>query len=339
MPHSSREIHLVRRPEGAATPDDFELVTSEVRDPREGELLVRNRWMSVDPAMRPRMDDRPSYAPPYQIGAAPDGGAIGEVLVSHDPRYSPGDLVRHRLGWRELAVIKADLALPVDPTLAPEQAFLGILGMPGLTAYAGLVALGRVEPGDVVFVSAAAGAVGSAVGQMARLLGASTVIGSAGGPAKVAHLTDDLGFDAAIDYRSQNVREELGKLAPDGIDIYFDNVGGEQLEAALDHLALHARIVVCGMIAQYQSAEPPVGPRNLVNLIIKRASMHGLLVVDHVDLRSEFLRNASTWLADGELHYRETVVDGLENAPHALIDMLSGHNVGKMLVRLTDNKS
>lgn len=336
MTQTSREIHLVDRPVGVPTLDTFRLVETEIAEPGDGEVLVRNHWMSVDPAMRGRMDDRPSYIEPFAVGEALEGGAVGEVIASRSDRHAVGDLVLHGLGWRDLALLPGKRAAPIDATLAPEQAFLGILGMPGLTAYAGLIRLAKIKPGDVVFVSAAAGAVGSAVGQMARQLGASRVIGSAGGPQKVAHVLDAFGFDAVIDYKAGKIRKQLKQAAPDGIDVYFDNVGGEHLEVAIGALRTHGRIVICGMISQYNATEPPAGPRNLVRLIQTRGSIHGLLVLDHGDLRDQFISEVSAWIRDGSLAYDETVVAGLENAPQAFLDLLAGKNTGKMLVRLAD---
>ncbi|WP_210491456.1 NADP-dependent oxidoreductase [Patulibacter sp. SYSU D01012] len=334
MSTTSREIHLAERPVGTPTPDTFRLVETELPDPGEGQILVRNRWMSVDPAMRGRMDDRPSYVAPFEVGAALEGGAVGEVVMSNASSHAPGDLVLHGAGWRDYALLPAKRAAHVDPAAGPAQAFLGILGMPGLTAYSGLVRSGSIREGDVVFVSAAAGAVGSAVGQMARKLGASRVIGSAGGPEKVRHVVEDLGFDACIDYKAGSVRRQLKEHAPDGVDLYFDNVGGDHLEAAIGALRLHGRIVICGMISQYNATEPPAGPRNLVRLIQTRGTIQGLLVLDHYDLRDEFVERVGGWLRAGELRYEETVVDGLENAPQAFLDLMAGRNRGKMLVRL-----
>jgi len=331
---TSREIRLAQRPVGVPQPDVFELVETEVPEPADGEVVVRNHWMSVDPAMRGRMDDRPSYAPPFQVGHPLEGGAVGEIVASNSPDHAVGDLVLHGLGWRELAVLPGRRTAPVDASIAPEQAFLGILGMPGLTAYSGLVRIARVQEGDVVFVSAAAGAVGSAVGQMARQLGASKVVGSAGGPDKVRHVVEDLGFDACIDYKAGRVRKQLKEHAPDGIDVYFDNVGGEHLEVAVGALKLHGRIAVCGMISQYNATEPPAGPRNLARLIQTRGTIQGFLVLDQYDLRDEFVQRAGAWIRDGHLKYEETVVEGLENAPTAMVDLLAGANTGKMLVRI-----
>ncbi|MEV4421689.1 NADP-dependent oxidoreductase [Patulibacter sp. NPDC049589] len=334
MTHQSREIHLAQRPVGVPAPEDFALVETEVPEPADGEILVRNHWMSVDPAMRGRMDDRPSYAEPFQIGQPLHGGAVGEVIASRSDRHAVGDLVLHGLGWRDLALLPGKRAAPVDASVAPEQAFLGVLGMPGLTAYAGLVRVAKVQEGDVVFVSAAAGAVGSAVGQMARQLGASRVIGSAGGPEKARHVVEDLGFDACIDYKAGRVRKQLKEHAPDGIDVYFDNVGGEHLEVAIGALRMRGRIAICGMISQYNATEPPAGPRNLVRLIQIRGTIQGLLVLDHGDLRDEFIDRVGAWIRDGVLRYDETVVEGLEHAPDALRDLLAGKNTGKMLVHV-----
>ncbi len=336
MTQTGREIQLTERPVGTPTLDAFRIVETTLADPGDGEILVRNRWMTVDPAMRGRMDDRPSYIEPFTVGAALEGGAVGEVIASRSDRHAVGDLVLHGLGWRDLALLPGKRAAPVDPSLAPEQTFLGILGMPGLTAYAGLVRVAQVKEGDVVFVSAAAGAVGSAVAQIARKLGASRVIGSAGGPEKVEHALDRFGFDAVIDYKAGRIRKQLKQAAPDGIDVYFDNVGGEHLEVAIGALRNHGRIVICGMISQYNATEPPAGPRNLVRLIQTRGRIEGLLVLDHGDLRDQFVTDVSGWIADGSLRYDETIVDGLEHAPQAFLDLLAGKNTGKMLVRITD---
>jgi NADPH-dependent curcumin reductase CurA len=334
MDRTAREIHLRQRPHGEPTPDDFELVTRELPEPGEGELLVRNHWISVDPYMRGRMSDRPSYMPPYEVGEALDGGAVGEVLASGDERFAPGDLVLHGLGWRDLALVPARRAQKIDTTIVPEQTFLGALGMTGLTAYAGLVEVAPVSDGDVVLISSAAGAVGSIAGQLARMLGAARVIGIAGGPEKVRYVTEELGFDSAIDYKQGNVARALRAIAPDGIDVFFDNVGGEQLEAAIGSLRLHGRIAMCGAISQYNATTPSPGPRNLARLIGTRGTIRGMLVRDHTHLRDRFVEQVSGWLTSGQLNYRETVVEGLESAPQAFIDLLRGANVGKMLVRV-----
>ncbi len=330
-----REIRLAERPDGWPTAANFELATAPVPDLADGQILVRNQIMSVDPYMRGRMNDVKSYVPPFQVGAAMDGGAVGEVIGSRSPDRAVGDLVLHALGWREYAVLDAAQSVPVDAQLAPPSAYLGVLGTTGLTAYAGLVTIAALKPGDVVFVSGAAGAVGSVAGQMARLLGASRVVGSAGSAEKVAHLTDDLGFDAAFNYKDGPVAGQLREAAPDGVDVYFDNVGGDHLEAAIGAMRQYGRAAICGAISQYNDTAPPPGPRNMAKLIGWRLTLRGFIVTDHYDLRDEFVSRTAGWLADGSLKHRETFVDGLENAPEAFLGMLRGENTGKMLVRIT----
>ncbi|MGA8117357.1 MAG: NADP-dependent oxidoreductase [Actinocatenispora sp.] len=331
---TGREIRLASRPDGWPTPDNFELVTADVPELADGQILVRNQLMSVDPYMRGRMNDVKSYVPPFAVGAAMDGAAVGEVVASRSADRPEGTLVLHGLGWREYAVLEPKHATPIDPNLAPVSAYLGVLGTTGLTAYAGLVAVAALQPGEVVFVSGAAGAVGSVAGQMARLLGASRVIGSAGSAEKVAHVRDDLGFDAAFNYKDGKVHDLLRDAAPDGVDVYFDNVGGDHLEAAISSMRRNGRVAICGAISQYNEKSAPPGPRNLAMLIAKRLTLRGFLVFDHHDLRDEFLNRTAGWLADGSLKYRETFVDGLENAPEAFLGVLRGDNTGKMLVRL-----
>ncbi|MBM0227861.1 MULTISPECIES: NADP-dependent oxidoreductase [Micromonospora] len=330
---TNREIHLASRPQGWPTAENFRLVTTEVPTPGPGQIVVRNQFMSVDPYMRGRMNDVKSYVPPFQLDAPLDGGAIGEVVASEAEGIKPGDTVLHGLGWREYALLDAKAARKVDPSLAPVSAYLSVLGMTGLTAYAGLLDVAAMKPGETVFVSGAAGAVGSMVGQIAKLRGASRVIGSAGSAAKVERLKA-LGFDAAFDYHDGPVRESLKAAAPDGIDVYFDNVGSEHLEAAISALNLHGRVAICGMIAQYNSSEPPAAPRNLALVIGKRLTLRGFLVGDHGHLRDQFVQEMSGWLRDGRISYDETVVDGIENAPAAFLGVLRGENLGKMLVRV-----
>ncbi|MEU1886220.1 NADP-dependent oxidoreductase [Micromonospora sp. WMMD987] len=330
---SNREIHLASRPQGWPTADNFRLVSTEVPTPGPGQIVVRNQFMSVDPYMRGRMNDVKSYVPPFALDAPLDGGAIGEVVAGEADGIRVGDTVLHGLGWREYAVVDGRSARRVDPDVAPVSAYLSVLGMTGLTAYAGLLDVAAMKPGETVFVSGAAGAVGSMVGQIAKLRGAGRVVGSAGSPAKVARLTA-LGFDAAFDYHDGPVRDALRAAAPDGIDVYFDNVGGEHLEAAIGAMNLHGRAAICGMIAQYNSAEPPAAPRNLALVIGKRLTLRGFLVGDHGDLRDQFVTEVGGWLREGRLSYDETIVDGIENAPDAFLGLLRGENLGKMLVRL-----
>ncbi|WP_262282472.1 NADP-dependent oxidoreductase [Micromonospora sp. MA102] len=330
---ANREIHLASRPQGWPTADNFRLVTTEVPTPGPGQLVVRNQFMSVDPYMRGRMNDVKSYVPPFRLDAPLDGGAVGEVVASEAEGFAPGDVVLHGLGWREYALVDAKGARKVDPGLAPVTAYLGVLGMTGLTAYAGLLDVAAMKPGETVFVSGAAGAVGSMVGQIAKLRGAGRVVGSAGSPAKVERLRA-LGFDAAFDYHDGPVRDQLRAAAPDGVDVYFDNVGGEHLEAAIGAMNLHGRAAICGMISQYNATEPPAAPRNLALLIGKRLTLRGFLVGDHGHLREQFVQEMAGWLRDGRISYDETVVDGIERAPEAFLGLLRGENLGKMLVRV-----
>ena len=329
-----REVRLASRPVGWPTPEDFALVESELPALTDGQIRVRNTVMSVDPYMRGRMSAAKSYAAPYELGVAMTGGAVGVVEQTRAAGFAVGDHVLHGLGWREVAVLDATAARTVDVSLAPDSAYLGVLGMTGLTAYAGLTRIAEIRPGDVVFVSGAAGAVGSVAGQIAKALGASRVIGSAGSAEKVRHVVEDLGFDAAFDYKDGPVSRQLRAAAPDGIDVYFDNVGGEHLEAAIGSLSLGGRIAVCGMISGYNDTEPAPGPRNLVRLIQTRGRIQGFLVGDHYDLAREYAGRAAEWLADGRLQSRETVVDGIDHAVDALLGVLRGENTGKMVVRL-----
>jgi NADPH-dependent curcumin reductase CurA len=329
-----REVRLLSRPVGWPTHDDFEVVESQVPDLAEGQVRVRNTVMSVDPYMRGRMSAARSYADPYELGEALTGGAVGVVEESRADGFAIGDHVLHGLGWREVAVLDAKAGRKVDP-VAPDSAYLGVLGMTGLTAYVGLTRIAEITPGDVVFVSGAAGAVGSAVGQIAKALGASRVIGSAGSAEKVRHVVEDLGFDAAFDYKAGPVSKQLREAAPDGIDIYFDNVGGEHLEAAIGSLRLGGRVAVCGMISVYNDTEASPGPRNLARLIQTRGRIQGFLVGDHADLAGEYAGRAAGWLASGELQSRETFVDGIDHAVDAFLGVLRGDNTGKMVVRLS----
>jgi len=333
-PASPREVRLAASHVGWQTHDDFAVVESELPELADGQLRVRNIVMSVDPYMRGRMSAAKSYAAPYQVGEAMTGGAVGVVEESRADGFAVGEHVLHGLGWREVAVLDASGARVVDVSAAPASAYLGVLGMTGLTAYVGLTRIAQVKPGDVVFVSGAAGAVGSAVGQIAKALGASRVIGSAGSAEKVRHVVEDLGFDAAFSYRDGPVSPQLREAAPDGIDVYFDNVGGEHLEAAIGSLRLGGRIAVCGMISGYNDTEPAPGPRNLGRLIQTRGRIEGFLVGDHYDLAREYAGLAAQWLGDGRLQSRETFADGIDSAVDAFLGVLRGENTGKMVVRL-----
>jgi NADPH-dependent curcumin reductase CurA len=331
----TREWQLAARPTGEPTPEDFRLVELERPDPTEGQVVVRMIAMSVDPYMRGRMRLGPSYAAPWEVGEVMKGGAVGRVVASRAPDVPEGALVLTDAAWRDVAVLDAREVrqLPATEDL-PLTWSLGILGMPGLTAYAGLFRVAGFREGDAVFVSGAAGAVGSAVGQFAKLRGASAVIGSAGTPEKVAWLRE-IGFTAAFDYHDGRVEDLLAQAAPDGIDVYFDNVGGEHLEAALGALHVHGRAALCGSISGYNATEAVPGPRNFSALMVsKRLAVTGLLVGDHTDLRGEFVETVTGWIRSGELVVRETVYEGLENAVPAFLDLLNGANTGKMVVRL-----
>jgi NADPH-dependent curcumin reductase CurA len=334
IPTTGREVHLVARPVGEPRPADFALVEAPVTAPGPGRILVRNGWLSVDPYMRGRMNDVPSYVPPFQLGAVMDGGAVGTVIASESAEVPVGATVLHRLGWREYATLDAGHARIVDTALAPAQAYLGVLGITGLTAYAGLKEIAPVREGDVVFVSGAAGAVGSIAGQLAKRLGAARVIGSAGGPEKCRRLTEEFGYDAAIDYRAGSVAGQLTEAAPDGVDVYFDNVGGDHLRAAISAMRPHGRIALCGAIAQYNATSPVPGPDNLALAIGKRLTLRGYIVGDHQHLAEEYIRQAAAWMRDGSLRTEETVVDGIDHAVDAFLGLLRGANTGKMLVRL-----
>jgi NADPH-dependent curcumin reductase CurA len=329
-----REVQLVSRPVGWPTHDDFALVESAPAELTDGQVRVRNEVMSVDPYMRGRMSDAKSYAEPYALGEAMHGGAVGVVTESKADGIALGDHVLHGLGWREEAVLDGSAVRVVDTSVAPASAYLGVLGMTGLTAYAGLTRIAKIKEGDVVFVSGAAGAVGSVVGQVARALGASRVIGSAGSQEKVDHLLNDLGFDAAFNYKDGKVSALLREAAPDGIDVYFDNVGGEHLEAAIGSLRLGGRIAICGAISVYNDTEPTPGPRNLPRLIQTRGTITGFLVGDHWDLAGEYAKRAAGWIAEGRLTSRETFADGIDGAVDAFLGVLRGENTGKMVVRL-----
>ncbi|MEU7566072.1 NADP-dependent oxidoreductase [Streptomyces fradiae] len=334
LPTSGREWHLVSRPNGWPVPEDFALREAPVSAPGEGRVLVRNLHFSVDPYMRGRMNDVKSYVPPFQLDQPMEGGAVGEVIASNAEGIEVGDHVLHGLGWREYAEVEARHAVKVDGSAAPLTAYLGVLGMTGLTAYAGLLETASFKEGDAVFVSGAAGAVGSQVGQIARLKGASRVIGSAGSDEKVKRLVEEYGFDAAFNYKNGPVAEQLKAAAPDGIDVYFDNVGGEHLEAAISALNVHGRVTVCGMIAQYNATEPTPAPRNLALVIGKRLRLQGMMVRDHAALQSRFVEEVSGWLRSGDLKYDETVVEGMENGVDAFLGLLRGENTGKMIVSL-----
>lgn len=329
----SREIHLRNRPVGMPEPDDFELVTVDVSDPADGEVTVRNLYMSVDPYMRGRMRDRESYVPPFQIGEVLSGGAVGKVVASEHPDFEPGDVVFSRKGWREAFTGPGEELRRLGEISAPPSAYLGVLGMPGRTAYVGLLEVGALEDGETVLVSGAAGAVGSVVGQIAKLKGCR-VVGSAGSRKKIDWLTGELGFDHAFDYNEGRLREQIQEGAPEGVDVYYDNVGGDLLEAAISEMRQFGRIVLCGAISMYNATEPPPGPRNLPRAIGMGLTLRGFLVGHFPELAEDFRRDMESWVESGEVKYRETVFEGIERAPEAFIGLFTGANIGKMVVRL-----
>ncbi len=336
---ASREIRLKKRPMGIPTNDNFELVEVQVPDPNDGEFLVRNIWMSVDPYMRGRMTERKSYVPPFELGKPLDGACIGKVVESKNNQFAVGDYVLGMNGWREYWISDGSSnsgATKIDSNLGPIQFFLGIFGMPGLTAYIGLLKIGQLKEGETVFVSAASGAVGSVVCQIAKAKGCY-VIGSAGSKEKVSWLINDARIDYAFNYKEfkDDISTELGKAyQSDGIDLYFDNVGGKHFEAALDHMKTFGRIILCGMISQYNATSPTPGPANIFLAITKRLKLQGFIVRDHYDMLNQFHADMTKWVNEGKIKWKETVFEGLENAPKAFIALFNGENFGKTLVKI-----
>jgi NADPH-dependent curcumin reductase CurA len=295
---------------------------------------VRSQWLSLDPYMRGRMSEARSYAKPTEVGEPMTAQAVGEVVESNDPRFAPGDTVVGQLGWQEYAVARGGTLRKVDPELAPPQTALHVLGATGLTAYFGLYDVGRPRPGDAVVVSAASGAVGQVVGQLAKIVGCGPVVGLAGSTEKVADLTELYGYDVGIDYKQDDVNARLKEACPNGVDVYFDNVGGAISETVFRRLALHARVPICGQVSQYNLTEPELVPRSLAFLVVFRARLEGFLINDYVHRFPEGLQRLGRWLAEGKLRYREDVTEGLENAPAAFMGMLRGENRGKTLVKI-----
>ncbi|HYD49716.1 MAG TPA: NADP-dependent oxidoreductase [Terriglobales bacterium] len=336
MTQRNREIHLKSRPVGMPTAENFELVETEMPRPGRGQFLVRNLWMSVDPYMRGRMMDRKSYVPPFAIGQPLDGGSVGEVIESQHDGFAAGEYVCGFAngGWREYHLSDGTMMQKIDPSVAPLQAYLGVLGMPGLTAYTSLLRIGEPKPAETVFVSAAAGAVGSVVCQIAKLKGCR-VVGSAGSQEKIRWLTQEAGIDAAVDYKTcGNLLEAVGAACPKGIDIYYDNVGGLHLEVALELMNKYGRLVECGMISMYNDTAPPPGPHNLVYVVGKSLKMQGFIVSDFLDMVPSFFTDMGSWVREGKIRWQETVVEGIANAPQAFLGLFRGDNLGKMLVRL-----
>lgn len=327
----NREVRLAARPHGFPKDSDFELAETPIPEPGDGEVLVRNVWLSVDPYMRSRMSEVKSYAANFEVGECMTGGAVGQVIESRSDKLAVGDWVNSMNGWREYFTADGGSLMKIDPELAPVSKALGVLGLTGFTAYVGLLDLGQPKEGETVFVSAASGAVGSIVGQIAKVKGCRTV-GSAGSAEKVAR-AKEVGFDEAFNYKEQRPGEALDRLCPDGIDVYFENVGGEHLEAVLPRMRLFGRVVLCGLISQYNDTEMRPGP-SLVPALTNRLTIRGFIISDHFDRLADFLRDMGQWVREGQIVDEETVVDGIENAPAAFMGLLRGENRGKMLVKV-----
>jgi NADPH-dependent curcumin reductase CurA len=336
----SREIRLKSRPEGVPTADNFMLAEVNVPEPGPGQVLVRNSYMSVDPYMRGRMMDRKSYVPPFQIGEALSGGAVGQVVASNGGPFKVGDHVMNMSGWREWFVSDGAGMMPIPPIPGiGVQTYLGAFGMPGLTAYAGLMRIAELKDGERVFVSAASGAVGAVVCQIAKNKGCR-VVGSAGSDEKCNYLTGELGIDAAINYKTcGDLNAAVARAMPEGIDVYFDNVGGAHLEAAIGNMRQFGRLAECGMIEQYNATGPAPGPRNLIMVVGLSLTMRGFIVSNHFDMMGDFLRDMAGWAAAGKMKWREDITDGIENAPAAFMGLFKGENFGKKLVRVGPDKA
>ena len=328
----NRQILLKSRPEGAPSLDNFELTESPVREPGEGEVLTRTLYLSLDPYMRGRMSAAKSYAKPAEVGQPMVGGTVGEIVASRNPKYAVGDIVLGYGGWQEYALSTGAGLRKLDPAVAPVSTALGVLGMPGMTAYVGLLEIGQPKPGETIVVAAASGAVGSVVGQIGKITGCRTV-GIAGGAEKCRFVTEELGFDACVDHRAPDFAKQLEAACPKGIDVYFENVGGAVQQTVWPLLNDFARIPVCGLIAQYNATRPMPGP-DMFSVLRKRLLLRGFIVWDFAAKEADFLRDVSEWIRTGRLKYREDIVDGLENAPAAFLGLLQGKNFGKMLVRI-----
>jgi NADPH-dependent curcumin reductase len=338
MAETARRIVLASRPVGDPKPSDFRLEDAAVPQAGPGQVLLRTRWLSLDPYMRGRMSDAPSYAKPVEIGGVIEAGTVSEVIASHNERFKPGDIVLSRSGWQTHEVSEGKGLRKLDPKLAPVSTAVGVLGMPGMTAYTGLLEIGKPQPGETVVVSAASGAVGSVVGQIAKIKGARAV-GIAGGPDKCRYVKEELGFDDCVDHRAPDLAERLKAACPNGIDVYFENVGSPVFDAVVALLNTFARIPVCGLIAQYNMTDLPPGPNRVPQLfraiLTKRLTIRGFIVTDFAARHEDFLRDVSTWIKEGCIKYREDVVEGIENAPEAFMGLLKGKNFGKLLVKVS----
>ncbi|HLG49680.1 MAG TPA: NADP-dependent oxidoreductase [Reyranella sp.] len=334
LPNTYRRVVLVRRPPGEPAESDFRVEEVPMPEPKHGEVLVKVAYLSLDPYQRGRMRDAASYAAPVGLGEVMTGGIVGEVVKSNNPRFAVGDIVEDRLGWQEYAIGGAATMRKVDPSLAPISTANGVLGMPGMTAYFGLLEVGQPKPGETIVVSAASGAVGQVVGQIGKIMGCR-VVGIAGGARKCTFVTGELGFDACVDYKAEkDLDAALRAACPNGIDVYFDNVGGEISDAVLRNINFFGRVALCGSISQYNAATPPMGPRLLGTFVGKRVRAQGFIVTDYAGKYEAAMRTMGEWIKNGRLKYREDVVQGIENAPRAFIGLLRGENFGKLLVKM-----
>jgi NADPH-dependent curcumin reductase len=328
----NKQVLLASRPQGRVTEANFRIVEATLGQPKAGEVLVKNEWLSLDPYMRGRMNDVKSYVPPVQIGEVMVGQTVGSVIESRDPEFAVGDKVLTQLGWQLYGVVKASDARKIDARRAPASYYLGVLGMPGVTAWFGLFDIGQPKARETLVVSAASGAVGSVVGQLAKIAGCR-VVGIAGGRAKCDYVVSELGFDVCLDYKAGGLLEALHAACPAGVDVHFENVGGEILDTLLRVMNVRSRIVVCGLIAEYNATEP-YRYRNLRSVLVNRIRMQGMIVFDWKDRYGEAIAGLAARLAEGKLKYRESVVEGIDNAPRGLIALLDGENFGKQLVKL-----
>ncbi|MEK6374113.1 MAG: NADP-dependent oxidoreductase [Acidobacteriota bacterium] len=331
---NNTQVLFTRRPEGMPAEDNFDIVTTPLREPGDGEVLRRTIYLSVDPYMRGRMSTQKSYVEGATLGDTMVGQTVSQVMASNNPRFEPGDIVLTNDGWQAYGLSDGKGLRKIDPAAAPISWSLGVLGMVGLTAYVGLLDIGKPKEGETVVVSAAAGAVGSIVGQIAKIKGCRAV-GIAGSDEKCAVVVRELGFDACVNYKTQDLNAALKEACPDGVDIYFDNVGGAVLETVLKRINVHARIPLIGLISQYNVDKPSAGP-NLGPILVKRALLQGMIIFDHTDRLPDFLRDMSQWLREGKIHYREDIVQGLENAPRAFIGLFKGENIGKRIVQVSE---
>ncbi|MEO5766006.1 MAG: NADP-dependent oxidoreductase [Casimicrobiaceae bacterium] len=332
MTTANRQVLLASRPQGAVSEQNFRVVDAPMPVPADGEVLVKNEWLSLDPYMRGRMSDAKSYVPPAKLDEPMTGQTVGTVVASRDPRFAAGERVLTPLGWQSHGVASAGDLTKIDARHVPASYYLGVLGMPGMTAWFGLHEIGRPKPGETVLVSAASGAVGSVVGQLAKIRGCRAV-GIAGGKAKCDYVVNELGFDACVDHRGGRLLDDLRAACPEGVDVDFENVGGAVLDTALAVMNRHSRVVVCGLIAEYNATEP-YGYRRMRSVLVNRIRMQGMIVFDWKDRYGEALQALSALVAEGRLKYRESIVEGLDNAPRALVGLLRGDNFGKQLVRI-----